>query len=237
MVAGDPQAIRVQGVTTLRVSSDSGRVTVVAEDRADVLVSRGVVAVDQADPHRVRVAGANGPVEARVPHGTHVVVGAGSGRVQLRGPLGAVSVTADSGRVVIDQADQVDVRVKSGRVEIGRCEGLCRVTSRSGRTRIGSSGPTEVMVDSGAIEALEIRGAAHLRTTSGRIDVEMAGPFDVDAESVSGRIRVSVPPDEHPEVDLTSTGRTNVGVEVGTDATIRARSVSGRLEVVVGRDR
>lgn len=235
MVAGTPQVVRVQGRATVRVSSDSGRVTVVAEDRTDVLVTRGVATTDD-DPNRMQVAGANG-VEARVPHGTDVVVGAGSGRVRLQGPLGAVSVTAESGRVGIERAERVDVRVASGRVDIDHCEGLCRVISKSGRTTIGSAGPTDVMVDSGAIVAHRVAGPARLKTTSGRIDVALPGAFDVEAESVSGRIRISVPPDVHPEITLSSNGRTSVGVEPGRDCTIRARSVSGRLEIPPARGR
>jgi glycolate oxidase len=36
----------------------------------------------------------------------------------------------------------------------------------------------------------------------------------------------------HPDVTLASRGRTSCGVTLGTEPTIRARSVSGRLEVV-----
>jgi DUF4097 and DUF4098 domain-containing protein YvlB len=236
VVAGTPEVVRVQGRASLRVSSDSGRVAVVAEDRPDVLVDRGVVATADDDPRRLQVAGGSG-VDVRVPLGTDVVVGAGSGRVQLKGPLGSVSVTADSGRVDIERAERVDVRVSSGRIDIGHCDGPCRVISKSGRATIGTSGATDVMVVSGAIVAHRVGGPAQLKTTSGRIDVTMSGAFDVEAESVSGRIRITVPPDVHPDVAHSSSGRTSVGVEPGSDVTIRARSVSGRLEIRPGRGR
>ena len=135
-------------------------------------------------------------------------------------------------RLTPEHAQQIDVRAQSGRVDIGRCEGSCRVNAGSGRAQIGSAGPTTVMVASGAAEIGEVRGPAHLKTTSGRIRVGLAGPYDVEVESVSGRIRIAVPEGVHPEVVLTSGGRTTCEVEVGTDSTIRARSVSGRLEIV-----
>lgn len=231
-MAGGEQAIAVEGRAVLRVSTVSGRVKVVAEARPDMLVKHGTTTLDPSDANRVQVDALTGRVEVRVPVGTDVVVGAGSGRVNLDGRFGAVSVAAVSGRVDIDEAEQVDVRVVSGRVEIGRCDGVCRVNSGSGRTQIGSSGPIDVMVESGAIEVAEIRGTARLKTTSGRIEVGLNGAYDVDAESVSGRISILVPPDLRPDVTLKSAGRTRCDCEIGSEPTIRARSVSGRLEVV-----
>jgi DUF4097 and DUF4098 domain-containing protein YvlB len=163
---------------------------------------------------------------------TDVVTGAGWGRLDLMGRCGAVSVPNTRGRVHIDEAETIDVRVGSGRVDIGRCAGVCRVNAGSGRTQVGSSGELDVMVDSGSIEIGEIRGRARLKTTSGRIEARLGGAHDLDAESVSGRITVHVPADLHPDVTLASRGRTSCGVTLGTEPTIRARSVSGRLEVV-----
>jgi DUF4097 and DUF4098 domain-containing protein YvlB len=207
-------------------------VTLVAEDRPDVRVDAGRVEVDPLDPTRLRIDATLGRVDARVPMGTDVVVGAGSGRLDLKGRFGAVSVANTSGRVHIDEAESIDVRVGSGRVDIGRCAGVCRVNAGSGRTQVGSSGELDVMVDSGSIEIGEIRGRARLKTTSGRIEARLGGAHDLDAESVSGRITVHVPADLHPDVTLASRGRTSCGVTLGTEPTIRARSVSGRLEVV-----
>ena len=50
----------------------------VAEDRADVRVDAGRVEIDPADPSRIRIDATLGRVDARVPMGTDVVVGAGS---------------------------------------------------------------------------------------------------------------------------------------------------------------
>lgn len=219
----------------MRVSAASGRVRVVAEARGDILVESGESTVDPTDPTRVHIHSPSNRVEARVPIGTNIVVGADSGRVTLRGRFGVVSVAAGSGRVEIEHAETVDVRAQSGRVEIGWCDGLCRVHAGSGRADIQSAGPTDVMVDSGSITISEARGAAQLRTTSGRIELTLVGAHDVDAESVSGRIRVRVPPGLRPNVILTSSGRTTSEVDLGADGTIRLRSISGRLEVVPER--
>jgi DUF4097 and DUF4098 domain-containing protein YvlB len=231
-VAKGGQAIQVAGRAVVRISSDAGRVSIVAEDRADVRVDVGRVQVDPTDPSRIRIDSVLSRVEARVPTGTDVVVGTGSGRVDLKGRFGAASIASTTGRVSIDEAESVDARVGSGRVEIGRCDGVCRVNAGSGRTHIGSSGETDVMVESGSIEIGEIRGPARLKTTSGRIEVRLDGRHDLDAESVSGRITIHVPADLHPDVTLASRGRTRCGVATGAAPTIRARSVSGRLEVV-----
>ncbi len=216
---------------TVRVTAGTGRVVVRATDRADVLVRRGEVteAGDERNPLTVAAADR---VQLEVPEGTHLVIGAASGRVEVGGRVGRVAVSAGSGRVVVDHADEIDIRGDSGRVEIGSCGGRCRVVNRSGRTTIRSTGPADVVVDTGRIEIDKAHGAVRAKTVAGRILVTLATPSDVQAESVAGSITIRVPRKIRPSVILRSEwGRVDIDVKQGEDCTITAESVRGRLAV------
>ncbi|MET0912389.1 MAG: DUF4097 family beta strand repeat-containing protein [Acidimicrobiales bacterium] len=215
-------------IESVRVSATSGRVKVVAEDRGDVLVRGGTA--PQHDGGTVTVDAGPGRVEVRVPSGVDLVVGSHSGRVEVEGPLGAVAVVTESGRVTVEQAASVDVRTSSGRVEIGRVEGTTRVRSASGRITVDRTAGADVATDSGRIVLRSVSGRTTAHCVSGRIEVRLATAADVEAETVSGRITVEVadpvrahavsgplPPDSEPH---------------GDDCTIATRSVSGRVSVV-----
>jgi hypothetical protein len=212
-------------ISAVRISSTSQRVRVVAEPREDVEVD---------GPARVRVEGGVATVDhvegrllVRVPVGIDVAVGASSGRVRIEGRVGAVSVVTGSGRIDVATAKSIDVRSGSARVEIGEVEDDCHVRVASGRVVVGRCGSADVAGESGRIEVHESYGPVHAHCVSGRIDVNMMTADDVDAETVSGRVNVSLPP-----------GVTAIsGDEAGDDplpeqcCVVSARSVRGRVSV------
>ena len=73
----------------LRISATSGRVTVIAEPRADVVVDRGGSAEASADGAIEIRAGRSSSVVVRCPPDADVIVGTRSGRIELRGRFGA----------------------------------------------------------------------------------------------------------------------------------------------------
>ncbi len=164
-----------------------------------------------------------------VPEGCDVLVGTTSGRVELTGRFGNVSVVSESGRVEVADARSVDVRTSTGRIEIGRVAGDCLVRTTSGRVEIGQVGPTDVTTTSGGVRASAIDGSARVHTVSGRIELDLVGAGDVDAETVVGRIEITLPfgtrihradrldPAAHRPPD--------------TDCTVATRTVTGRIEV------
>ena len=214
-------------VTSVRMSATDGRVTVVAEDRGDVLV-RGDATL-QHDASTATVKAGAGRVEIRVPSGVDLVVGSESGRVEVKGPLGVVAVVTESGRITVEQAAAVDVRTSSGAVAIGRVEGYSRVRTDSGRVTVDETAGADVATKSGRIDLRSVSGPTTAHCVSGRIDLRLDAAADVEAETVSGRITVHVAEGVRAR---SVTGPLAADLERhGTDCTIATRAVSGRVSV------
>jgi len=216
----------------LRASTESARLDVVAEDRADIAVD-GDIAVPSGGV--VTVATSSRALVVRVPVGTELVVGTTSGRVRVRGPAGATKVATESGRVEIEQAERVDVRTQSGRVDVGACAQRCLVQTESGRVTVQRAGGLAAHTRSGRVSVDAAHGDVEVRTTSGRVNVALDAAAVVDAETVSGRIDITVGEGLGARLDEASEGRRiDIDARAGDDCLIRTRAVSGRIRV---RDR
>lgn len=215
-------------VSTVRVTTSSAAVSVTAEHDLRSVIADGVsIAVDDS------VATISSPstrVKLRVPEGMDLIIGTASGRVQVSGRVGSVAVVTGSGNVDIDDADSVDVRTKSGRVAISRSSGEARVVSASGTVEIDHSGATDVTTTSGRIVLCEVTGAARAHCASGKIDITMAGAHDVDAETVSGRISVTLPDGVRARIDTPAAG--SLEAAGNHDCVVTARSGSGRVDIM-----
>lgn len=212
---------------SVRVTTTSGALTVIAEARADIEASTAVT----RDGSVATIRSTSGRVTVRVPEGVDIAVGSTSGKVKIIGRLGAVAVAVESGSVAVEQSASADVRSRSGRVVIGSVEGTCRVSAESGRVLIERCGGAEVTTRSGRITIVSSSGPVRAHCVQGGIDVGMAVASDVDADTVSGRISVNLPAGARPQV----VGATPpAGVGAPFDCLVRARSVSGRVSVEIG---
>ena len=229
---------------SVRLSSRSGRIEVVAEARDDVLVERGTTpehdgvaeTVGDVDPDGgapLTVSSRSDALRVRVPEGTDVVVGSVSGRVALRGRLGSVAVTTASGRISIDSADQVGARSISGRIEVEECRGEARVDSVSGRVAIGRTGSVKVSTKTGRVTVGATGGPVRVRSVVGRISIAIEdGPIDARLETVSGRIEVALPAGSAPRQRFVArSGSIRSAVPEGADGEIAARTLSGAIRV------
>jgi DUF4097 and DUF4098 domain-containing protein YvlB len=215
-------------MTTVRIVATSGAVRVIAEDRADVDVPDSVTF--SVDDSTTTVSAGSRRVTVRVPVGADLVIGSASGRVEVVGRAGSVAVVTRSGRVSVEAARSVDVRTTSGRVAVGSATESCRVLTRSARVGIGSCGSAHLTASSGRITVDAAEGPVHAHCVSGRVDVTMRSANDVDAETVSGRISVRLPAGSRPMIV-----RGNESARPAPDSSdcvVRARSVSGRVDVV-----
>ncbi|HEX5616615.1 MAG TPA: DUF4097 family beta strand repeat-containing protein [Acidimicrobiia bacterium] len=221
-MSGDPQRIMV--------SSRSGRVHVVARPRHDVVVRGGDSTTDAAGVLTVD-GGPSDRVEIECPEGTHVTVGASSGRVVLDGSFGDVRVTTSSGRVEIGRAVSVDVRSASGAVVVDDCAGECRVVATSGRIEVGRAGSLVADNGSGRVVAGRVGGAV-VHTGSGRIRIGADASSSLTVRSVSGAVEVDLPVGSTPAVHVVSTsGRTRSECAPGTDGAVDIETVTGRIDV------
>ncbi len=213
---------------SVRIAATVDRVEVKAEERKDVQVTGSA---------RVRIEGTTttvdevgGRIVVRVPVGTHVVLGTTSGRIGLSGPLGEVAITTMSGRVGINGAASVDVRADSATVDVNGVVDRCRIRTQRGRVVVNDcGGPAELATDSGRIDVHSASGSVTAHCVTGRIVVAMDSANDVAAETVNGRIEVSLPPGIRPYNPEVHGLQDNT--PEGYDCTVVARSVSGRVTV------
>ena len=96
-------------------------------------------------------------------------------------------------------------------------------------TVIGASAGADVSAVSGRIELNKVDGPVRAHCVSGRISIKMAGAHDVDADTVSGRIEVGLP--KGTAVHHLSGKNLLEPQPADCDCTVRATSVSGRVEV------
>jgi DUF4097 and DUF4098 domain-containing protein YvlB len=242
----DPDGERAEPTTTrrrLRISTRSGRIDVIAEDRPDVVVEKGGQRVEpEVDgTDRLTVTSRSSAVVARVPVGTDVVVGSVSGRVSLSGRLGACGVTTVSGRVTVDSVDTFEGRTAAGRLKVEACTGRMRVDAGTGRVSIGSCGDLAVSAVSARVEVDSASGSVQVRTVSGRIAVTATAEVpQVRAESVSGRITVTLPAGVAPVQRYASkAGSIGSHVPDGGDTEagcVEARTISGSIRVRMQED-
>ncbi len=213
---------------SIRISSTSHRIIVIAESRLEVSVDGDAQVV--AEGSRTTVDDVESKLVVRVPEGTDIVVGSTSGRIWVEGRIGDVAVTTESGRVRVHDAASVDVRTNSSRVQVDRVASDCRVRTRSGRVQVRHcGGRADLATKSGRIQLRAGGGPVTAHCTSGRIEVSLLAARDVRAETVTGRIVVSLPAGVRP-YELEQQAHLAPTPE-GYDCTVIARSVSGRVTV------
>jgi DUF4097 and DUF4098 domain-containing protein YvlB len=214
----------------VRVTTRSGQVVVIGEHRQDVLVE-GTERADVTTDGTLEVSGGSSSVEVRCPGGTDVIVGTGSGSVDLRGRLGDARVTVGSGSISVDEVERLDARTGSGSFEVESCGGDCRLKTGSGSIRVGRAGNADLATGSGSVEA-ELVDAAVIRSGSGNVDVGLAGPGRVDVKAHSGSVTVSVPSGVRPAATLRSnSGKVQCDCQTGHDGEVRVRTLSGSILV------
>jgi len=202
---------------------------VTGEDRADIVVEKGDE--PSVGPAGVEVKG-SGRVKVRCPAGTDVVVGTGSGDVELHGRLGDARVTTGSGDITVEEVRAIDARTGSGDVEVEECTERCRLKTESGTVRVGRAGDADLATDSGSVEADLVSGA-HVKTGSGSVELGLAQAGGVDVKAHSGSVTISVPPGLRPATSLrSSSGSVRCDCDEGDEGEIMVKVGSGSIAVV-----
>ena len=239
MMAEQPVSLPVPGYADLHLTTRSGRILVVAEDRRDVLIETGAPSPDKIEVDatgRVQLSSARGgssALEVRCPAGADVVIGTLSGRIELRGTLGSVRVTTVSSDISVERAEALDLRTVAGSIEVGSCAGACSLRTKSGKATVDSACDAYVSTISGAILLGKTARKVRAQTVSGQVRVGTQNDGDVAVQTLSGSVTVAVPEGVRPEARLASmVGRPRCDCPEGSDCRIAVRSVSGRIEVV-----
>ena len=226
----DPPTIETPA--RVRISATSGRVTVIAEPRSDVVVDRGGSAETAADGAVEIRAGRSSSVVVRCPLEADVIVGTRSGRIELRGRFGAVGVTSQSGSIRVGATASADLRTVSGSVELTACDGLCRVSNTSGRITVGATGDAEISTVSGSVGVEDASGAVQVRSVSGKVRIVSGARGPVRVGTVSGSITICLPAGVRPTVRFSGRGKVRSSFEPGDDVVIDVAIVTGTVRLV-----
>jgi DUF4097 and DUF4098 domain-containing protein YvlB len=222
----------------VRINARSGRITVRAESREDILVERGHERLEVSRDANGALTlnsgrGGSDTIELRCPTGTPLTIGSASGRVELIGAFGAVRATTASGGITVDRVAAADLRSASGRILLRHADGFCRVQTHSSRAEIGSCGRLDASTHSGRIEVGVAHGKVQVRAASGGVALGAEGREDVSIETMSGSVSVRLPYGVRPRTRLKSlSGRPRMECAPGEDCQIAVRSLSGNIEVV-----
>jgi DUF4097 and DUF4098 domain-containing protein YvlB len=218
---------------SVRISTASGSIKVIAEARSDVVVTRGGQAESLADGVvEVRPARPSSSVDVRCPGGTDVVVGTASGGVELEGRLGAVRVTSASGSIRADSVTEADLRTASGSVAVQECDGRCRVSTKSGKVKVSVTGEADVSSVAGRITIERVDGTVDVRTVSGKVWIGATGHGPIGARTMSGSIKISLPRGVRPAVHMSGLRSVDCRCEAGDDVSVDVATISGAVEIL-----
>ncbi len=230
----------ISGHLELHVGTRSGRVTVTGEDRQDLHIESDApireekISVDATGRVSLKSSrGGSGWLKLRVPLGADLKIGTVSGSVELAGPIGRARITTVSGKIDVERAEALDARSISGTITVGDCSGRCRLGSKSGNVSCNTAGQAQASTLSGHIELGEVSGKVVAQSASGRIEVGLQTASDVAVSTLSGAVKVHVPKGVRPHPHLRSlSGKPRFDCERGDDCEIKARSLSGKIEVL-----
>lgn len=232
--------LQIPGHLELHVGTRSGRVSITGEDRQDLHIESDApireekIRIDSTGRVTLKSSrGGSGWLKLRVPAGADLKIGTVSGHVELYGPAGRVRITTVSGTIDVERAEALDARSISGTITVGQCSGRCRLQSKSGDVSCNIAGQAQASTISGRIQLDEISGKIVAQSASGRIDVGLQTASDVAVRTMSGAVRVQVPRGVRPHPHLRSlSGKPRFDCERGDDCVIKARSLSGKIEVL-----
>ncbi|MBI5947326.1 MAG: DUF4097 family beta strand repeat protein [Chloroflexi bacterium] len=222
------------------MTTRSGKVTVIAEPRTDLLVesggdSLGEVATDESGVVSLKARNGSKTLLLRCPEDTAVTVGAASGNVELRGRFSRASVTTASASIQVERAGRLDLRSASGDIDVGECVEACRIQTMSGKARVGKARKAAVSTVSGRVDVDEAAGDIQVNTASGRVELGCRGTGDVSVKTMSGAVTVRLPEGIRPQTRLRSlSGKSRVDCPEGDDCRVAVSSFSGKIEVVAG---
>ena len=248
----------LQPGASLRLTTSSGNVTVVAEERTDVEApddarvdsrsgggdGRGLDAKHRRRKRGKRVlrwlvdAGVHGRHLEHGPPGPVLEISSprgGSRDLEVRCPTGTpVSIGTISGGVrLAGEFGSVKVSTVSGHIEIDSASGDVDVRSVSGHLSVNTcSGRCQLNTKSGHVRIGRVEKAARVSTLSGSVELGTAGEEEVEVKSISGGVTVRVAEGRRPHIKVrTLSGKLRCDCPQGTDFDIKASTFSGSVEV------
>jgi hypothetical protein len=234
----------------LAVDLPYGRLTVVAGDRADTVVTVSPTSSSPADRRgaeatrvefdggrlvvegprpRFSIIGPSESIDVRVelPAGSRLTADVG-GRITSRGRLGATRVKGGLGGVEIDAAGDLWVRSGHGSLEVGSAGGSAELIADHGQVRLGTvSGDAIVKASHGSVTIDEAGGEVDAKLSYGELLIGRARA-GVTAKTAYGSIRLGEVSGGSIQLE-SGYGQIDVGVRAGVAVWLDAASRDGRV--------
>ncbi len=223
LVPGEPGTITV-GVD----SGDADRMTI---------LQRGDTVVVTAEKARRSFRGSF-DVTATVPPGTDADIRLASADLVVDVELRGLRASLASGDVrVRDVTGDAVIKTASGDIRLGTVGGRLQVASASGELSADGCNDLQVSSASGDVAVRTIGGRAEVRTASGDVAVRNFTGTDFEGKSLSGDVRLGIPPGRAVKVDVhTVSGdvrnefpvnSSGSASEPGQPCSVRIKSLSG----------
>jgi DUF4097 and DUF4098 domain-containing protein YvlB len=233
----------VEGSPVVRVNIRSGRVSV-EEGEPGIVRLR----VDSSDPRfeihqRLDTIEATGGgrtyATVTVPPLAEVEIESSSGDITANGPLARLAASTASGNIDFQTTERLRAKTASGQIRGNRVDGEAECVTASGSIKISRlMERTDLSTASGEVRLGECAGVIHCATLSGSVRVERVTGPAAKFKSMSGDVKLGIPPRTRVELDAESmSGKVSLPEpSARTEAperelALKVRLVSGDLKV------
>lgn len=208
------------------ITVDTQDPTFEVRQRGDVIIASGE-------------RGGRAYVRARVPAGSSLDLTSASGDIRVTVPVDRLDVSTASGDIGFDSAQRLQVKTASGSVRGNRVEGEARCTTASGDLAIARlDDRADLSTASGDIGIGHASGDTSCATLSGDIRIDRFDGPSLSTKSMSGSIRLGIPPRTRLELDANSlSGKVRVPASSPSpepperEVRVTVRLVSGDLRI------
>jgi DUF4097 and DUF4098 domain-containing protein YvlB len=180
-------------------------------------------------------------VVIRAPEGSTLIARCTSGNITVTVPVGDVDLAVASGDIRVREVrGNAKAKAASGDVTIDEVTRQATITTASGSVKLGRVGSDAVVTTASGDTVVDvIEGSAKFQTASGDVNVRRLTGSGLSAKSLSGDLKVGIPPRRRIDFDVKSLSgemRTDLPPGDGSppekQVTLRVKSVSGDVTLV-----
>ena len=237
--------LTVDDSPTIRITIRSGRVNIESGEpgvvRFKVDTNDTTFEIRQAGDAIVASGDRGGRVFATVgvPPMSDVEIGTASGDVDIGPPLGRLDVTTVSGEIEFQEVERLQARTTSGGIRGKRVEGEATCVTTSGDIKVSEIvDRADFSTRSGSVVIGSCSGTVSCATLSGNIRIEeLSGPT-ARIKSMSGGVRLGIPPRTRLELDAnTLSGKVTLPTPSPSpqaperEVSVKVRLISGNLKI------
>ncbi len=237
--------LTVDDTPTLRISIRSGRVNIESGEpgvvRFKVDANDRTFEIRQAADAIVASGqrGGRAFVTAIVPPMSDVEVGTSSADVNVDLRVGRLDVTTVSGEIEFDSAVRLQAKTTSGDIRGNRVDGEATCVTTSGDIKVSEIlDRADFSTRSGSVVIGSCAGTVSCATLSGSIRIEVLTGPTAKIKSMSGGVRLGIPPRTRVELDAdTLSGKVTLPAPPAhpeppeREITLKVRLISGNLKI------